>query len=52
MGRQRQVGKQEIDRRPDRVATQKLRLICNLKSCWIVSIMGRLPTNKLLSGGK
>lgn len=25
-------------------ATDKLRLICNLKSCWIISIMGRLPS--------
>lgn len=32
--------------------TENLRLICNMKSCWIISIMGRLPTNKLLSGGK
>lgn len=31
---------------------KKLKLICNLKSCWNISIMGCLPTNKLLSGSK
>lgn len=35
-----------------RVATGTLRLICNLKSGWIFSIMIRLPTNKFLSGDK
>lgn len=34
------------------MATKKIRLICNLKSCWIISIMGLLPTNKLRCGSK
>lgn len=29
-----------------------MKLICNLTSCWSGSTMGRLPTNKLLSGSK